>query len=447
MATNNSFWNVFTLIWDFFASVKLALATLCTISLASIIGTIVPQKESLTWYSKKFSPQIAQFLELFNLTDMFGSFWFKALLGLLSANLIICSLDRFPGVWKQIKVDNLTTPVKRLIGMKRNASWTVSEPPSTKVKQISQFLHRKGWKISSRETENGMLLFSQKAAWSRLGVFVVHTSILVILIGAILGSILGFKGSISILEGKSTGRIQTFGIAASTELGFEIRCDAFNIDFYQNGMPKEYRSDLTILEQGREILHKSIKVNAPLTYKGITFYQSSYEGYKDFIVTLTDTESGNKQTFMAPFQKQLEWPEKQLRFGVINAEADGERISRIKIWFADESGDPSVFWMDAGNQVTVERQGKKYLFSAKQMYATGLQVSMDPGVWWVYSGCGLLLLGLFTAFFMSHRKLWLLVGEKNGKTALYMAGSANKNKTGFDRIFSELAEDLKNIKQ
>ena len=59
----------------------------------------------------------------------------------------------------------------------------------------------------------------------------------------------------------------------------------------------------------------------------------------------------------------------------------------------------------------------------------------------------IILLGLFTAFFMSHRKLWLLVGEKNGKTALYMTGSANKNKTGFDRIFSELAEDLKNIKQ
>lgn len=67
-------------------------------------------------------------------------------------------------------------------------------------------------------------------------------------------------------------------------------------------MPKEYRSDLTILDQGREILRKSIKVNAPLTYKGVTFYQSSYEGFRDFIVTLADPDNGDKRTFMAPFK-------------------------------------------------------------------------------------------------------------------------------------------------
>jgi len=310
MTTKNSFLTAFSHIWDLFASVKLALATLCTISLASILGTVIPQNESLAWYAQKYNPQIAQFLDLFNLTDMFGSVWFKALLGLLSTNLIICSLDRFPGIWKQITTDNLAAPAKRLTGMKRNATWTVSAPPFIAVEEICRFLHGKAWKISSRETENGILLFSQKAAWSRLGVFIVHTSILVILIGAILGSVFGYKGSVSIIEGKSAGRIQTFGGTAFIDLGFEVRCDAFNIEFYQNGMPKEYRSDLTILERGREMLHKSIKVNAPLTYKGVTFYQSSYEGYRDFIVTLTDTEGGDKRTFMAPFQKQLEWQEK-----------------------------------------------------------------------------------------------------------------------------------------
>jgi cytochrome c biogenesis protein len=445
MAINNSPTNVFNLVWNFFASVKLALITLCTISLASIIGTIIPQKESLAWYAKKFSPKIAQFLDLFSLTDMFGSFWFKALLGLLSANLIICSLDRFPGIWKQIVADNLATPLKRLVTIKRNASWTTSQPPKKAVDQLLPLLSGNGWKMTTRETENGLLLFSQKGAWTRLGVFVVHTSILVILIGAILGSILGFKGSAMIPEGQSIEKIQSVGATAFIDLGFQVRCDAFAIEYYQNGMPKEYRSDLTILEHDREILHTSIKVNRPLTYKGITFYQSSYEGYKDFIITLADKENGNTKTFTVPFQKQSEWQEKGVRFGVINAEADGERIARIKIWFADQDGTPSVFWMDSGSQVTVDRQGKHYLFSARQMYATGLQVAMDPGVWWVYSGCMLLLLGLFTTFFMSHRKIWLFACEKNNTTSIFMAGSVNKNKTGFDGIFSKLTEKLRNL--
>ena len=446
MLTKNSTSNIFNLVWDFFASVKLALMTLCTISLTSIIGTIIPQNETLAWYAKRFGPQAARFLDLFNLTDMFGSFWFKALLGLLSTNLIICSLERFPGIWKQIRADHLATPVKRLENMKRNAAWTTSLPARKAVEKLMLILSGNGWKSSCRETEGGILVFSQKGAWTRLGVFVVHASILIILIGAIIGSILGFKGSVSIVEGQGTEKIQTSRSAALIDLGFQVRCDAFNIEFYPNGMPKEYRSDLTILEHDREILHKSIKVNQPLTYKGITFYQSSYEGYKDFIVTLTDKDNGRKITFTTPFQKQTEWQEEGVRFGVINVEADKERITRIKIWFTDQGGSPSVFWMDAGSQAAVDRQDKHYFLSAKQMYSTGLQVAMDPGIWWVYSGCVLILLGLFTTFFMSHRKIWLFVCEKNKKTSIYMAGSTNKNKSGFDEIFSNLAGNLRNLK-
>ena len=444
MSTNNSASNIFNLVWDFFASVKLALMTLCTISLASIIGTIIPQNETLAWYAERFGPQVTRFLDLFHLTDMYGALWFKALLGLLSTNLIICSLDRFPGIWKQIRADHLAVPVKRLGGIKRNASWTTSLPPVKAAEELMFLLPGNGWKSSSRDTENGILLFSQKGAWTRLGVFVVHASILIILIGAIIGSILGFKGSASIVEGQSIGMIQTFGTAAPIDLGFKVRCDAFNIEFYPNGMPKEYRSDLTILEHNREILHKSITVNHPLTYKGITFYQSSYEGYKDFIVTLTDKDDGRKITFSLPFQKQTEWQEEGVRFGVINVEAERERVTRIKIWFTDKDGSPSVFWMEAGGQVTVP--GKHYLLSAKQMYSTGLQVAIDPGIWWVYSGCILILLGLFTTFFLSHRKIWLFVSEKDQKTLIYMAGSTNKNKSGFDEIFSHLADNLRNLK-
>jgi cytochrome c biogenesis protein len=446
MTDKKSSGNIFASIWDFFASVKLALTTLFTISLASIIGTVIPQKEALPWYAQKYGPQTAQFIDLFDLHDMYGSLWFKALLGLLSANLIICSLDRFPAIWKQVKTDNLEMPVKRLMSMRRSASWEVARPAPVIVEDLSRLLPQRGWRISRRETEDGNLLFSQKAAWTRLGVFIVHISILIILIGSLLGSIFGYKGSLSIVEGTSEGKIQTYGGTASPDLGFEVRCDAFNIAFYQNGMPKEYRSDLTILEKGREILHKSIKVNSPLTYKGITFYQASYEGYRDFIITLTDTESGESRQFMAPFQKKMEWQEKNLHFGVINAEVNGERIARMKIWFSDKSGEPSVFWVDSGTQSKVERKGKNYLLSAKQMYATGIQVAKDPGVWLVYIGFALLLSGLFAVFFLSHRKIWIFVCEKNGTTHIHLAGSTNKNKSGFDKVFSRLAESIRNYK-
>ena len=45
---------------------------------------------------------------------------------------------------------------------------------------------------------------------------------------------------------------------------------------YKNGAPKEYRSSLTILENGEPVLTKDIIVNDPLQYKGISMFQSSY---------------------------------------------------------------------------------------------------------------------------------------------------------------------------
>ncbi len=447
MAENKPSENIISWIWNFFASVQLAIVTLTTISLVSIIGTVIPQKEAPDWYIQRFGTNLARFFDLFHLGDMFGSLWFKALLCLLSANLIICSIDRFPGVWKQIVSDNTKTPAKRLKAMKRSAAWTSSGSPTKAAEHFTDYLSGKGWKIRTAETEEGLLLSGQKGAWTRLGVFLVHGAILVILVGAIIGSAFGFKGVASILEGQSIGKVRVNDSGASVDLGFQLRCDGFNIDYYANGMPKEYRSDLTILEKGKEVLHKAIRVNSPLTYKGITFYQSSYQAYKDFLISITDKTTGKEKTFMVPFQKELPWQSEGVRFGVINDESTGEKITRLKIWFSDPSGPPSIFWMDAGSKKTLERGGKHYLILGEQLYSTGLQVAKDPGVWWVYLGCVLILFGLFVSFFTSHRRIWFLLTEEDRKTSVYVAGSTNKNKIGFDKTFYELAKNLENLKE
>ena len=76
------------------------------------------------------------------------------------------------------------------------------------------------------------------------------------------------------------------------------------------------------------------------------------------------------------------------------------------------------------------------------MYATGLQVAKDPGVWWVYIGCGLMLFGLYVAFFMSHRRIWVLVTDNDKGSAIVLSGSANKNRPGFENVFDKLASEL-----
>ncbi len=436
MKTNNS-------IWKFFSSVKLALFTLITLAVTSIIGTFIPQKQAMDLYVNKYGAKTAQFFNILDIPDMYNSWWFLGLLSLLSVNLVICSIDRFPNVWRQIKADNLATPLSRIRKMGNNSTWTARVPETDAVAELQNVLKESGFNSSSREVEDGTLLFSQKGAWSRIGVYLVHISVLVIFVGAIIGSLTGFKGSVIIPEMQSSSKIYPFDNSAPIDLGFEVRCDQFGIEFYSNGMPKEYRSNLTVLENGKEIMRKSIEVNSPLKYKGITFYQSSYEGYQDFIIKITNQENGIEKSFPIPFQQQLQWDEKGLQFGILNAQTSGDRIVKAKIWFTDGKGSPSVFWMDMDTQVTVERADSKYLISTKQMYATGLQVAKDPGVWFVYFGCTLMLVGLYFAFFLSHQRVWIFMQREGKETSLLLAGSANKNRTTFEKRFSVLADTLK----
>jgi cytochrome c biogenesis protein len=51
-----------------------------------------------------------------------------------------------------------------------------------------------------------------------------------------------------------------------------------------------------------------------------------------------------------------------------------------------------------------------------------------------------MLVGLLIAFFLSHKKIWALIYEEDGKTMVLFAGSAHKNKVGFERNFTTLVE-------
>ena len=434
-------------IWDFFASVKLALFTLFFLSTTSIIGTIIPQKETAQWYIDRYGEATANLFQILSITpDMYSSVWFLCLLGLLCLNLIVCSLDRFPGVWRQIKADNLNTPLNRLDKMEPQCRWQLNSSPASSVNTLKIALQSNGWKTEERELSNTFLLFAQKGALTRTGVYIVHASILIIFAGAIIGSILGFKGNIILPETKTTDKAYTFDTHSPIDLGFEVRCDHFNVEFYDNGMPKSYRSQLTILENGKAVKEKAIVVNDPLSYKGITFYQSSYEPSRDFLITVTNKNTGLSETAIIPYQQQRSLDKSSLHLGVVNAEAQGQSVKRIKIWLNDDNGAPSLFWLNNGEQVTVERTKNNYTVSAKQMYATGLQVAKDPGVWTVYTGCALMILGLIIAFFMSHQRIWLSIQEEaDGKSSILMAGNANKNKAGFEKTFQALSQIIKKV--
>lgn len=428
-------------VWNFFASVQLAISTLCCISLTSIIGTLVPQGETSAEYVRRFGEKTALFFHILDIPRMYSSWWFHGLLALLAVNLIVCSLDRFPAAWKLITANNLDISPSRLEKMPFSRRWSVSTALLETVDWHQALFSKSGGTLEKKE-ENRVLLLTEKGKWSRLGVYLVHASILIIFIGAIVGQLWGFKGSVMLPELRETEHVFSSGKSNRIPLGFTVRCQAFAIDFYDNGMVKEYRSTLTILENQKEVLTTNIVVNSPLEYKGITFYQASYQPHQEFIVEIREDGDKSPRRFALPFQQEGVWEERGLRFGILNAEGSGQRAVRAKLWFKAGAAEAVNKWLDDNQTVSLESEGKTYTVRVKQLYSTGLQVAKDPGVWIVYGGCFFLLFGLYLAFFHSHQKIWISL-EKNGSVGtVVLAGTTNKNKLGFARRFQHLGAHL-----
>src|SRR6185369_14986578 len=110
-----------------------------------------------------------------------------------------------------------------------------------------------------------------------------------------IGSLFGFKGNVNIPEGESVSKVVSRS-GKEIDLGFSVRCEKFSVAYYNNGSPREFKSILTILENGKPVPdHTNVRVivNDPLTYKGITFYQSSYGNAGDYFFTISDLDGKN----------------------------------------------------------------------------------------------------------------------------------------------------------
>jgi len=428
---------------SFFASVKLALVVLFCLATSSIIGTIIPQKKPMGDYVELYGENTAKLFQVLDFPDMYGSWWFVSLLVILCLNLIVCTLERLPNVWQIIKQDNLETSPERLAKMRIRKSFTVQYPISEISGKVKSAINNCGWKTSEKKDDESTLFFAQKGPWTRLGVYIVHTSILLIFVGALIGKFYGYKGSMMIPETQSLSSIREFGTGKSIDLGFDVLCKRFDITFYATGAPREFLSDLVILEDGEEVMSKSIVVNDPLTYKGHTFYQSSYNSAEKLYIKIINSQTGQWSHFLTTPGKKIRWEEGKISFGVINqSPSDKPRKYRYKLWFQSDAAPAEKIWFEDGETSNINQTDTSFEVLVKEFFYTGLQVTKDPGVWYVYVGCILMLLGLCVAFFMAHRRVWVSLKQDGDTTNVLISGLSNKNKLAFEKDFNKLTKEI-----
>jgi cytochrome c biogenesis protein len=457
-------------IWNFFISVKLTVVLLLSLAATSIIGTLIPQKASPEAYFHTYGAFLYRLFDLLNVFDMYHSWWFQLLLLLLTCNIIACSVDRLSSTWKIIFPKKTSFKLSAFEKLKQKEHFTDSRPPKELEPVFTAAVTRSFGAPVVEKTDQGFTLFVEKWRWTRLGVYVVHSSILFLILGAMIGSWFGFDGYVNIPEGERIDHVQIQNSSRVQPLGFEIQNNDFNLSLYPNGAPKEFRSSITIRENSKNILEKDIIVNDPLRYKGVSIFLANYgemprEREKSASFSADDIQlsflvkaSGMVYKRKADIGKPLEIPEGIGKFVLMEfkqaASFMGQNIGEALVGILTPAGGepvevmlpihfPKFDRMRKGDVViAVTHQHTQQASTEKPeniRYYSGLKVVKDPGVWVVYSGFIIMIVGVVITFFMSHQRLCINVSKKGNKSRVLVAGTANKNKLGMERTVEKMA--------
>jgi len=445
------------ILFDLFRSLKLTIFLLILLAILSILGTLITQNATSLEYIQRYGIGLYEVLNFFNLFDMYHSWWFSAILILLVINLITCSMNRLPGVLSQISRATGSEELKD--AMLKTLPYVEKVRISTPVKEeeIRSCLKRWFKNPKRTEAESTVTLYSEKGRLSRLGVPITHLSILIILIGGLMGSIYGFKGFVNILEGETIDQmyLRTRDEEIPKPLGFSVRCDDFKVTFYdlpgrKEKHVREYKSLLSILENGKEILKRSVEVNHPLHYKGLAFYQSSYGALNDVTLGIQWKEKKEKSLLKVLEGETVPIANSNSFLRVLKYSPQIHNLGEgVQVVFLKPNQEPRAFWVIKGFPQFGQPRDTEFILTFEGVSSkeyTGLQVTKDPGVWVVWAGCALMVLGLIVSFFFSHQRVWVRIPKDSGGE-IVLAGSASKNRIGFEKTFGQLIEEVRSSGQ
>lgn len=293
----NSFSVFLKQLWQRLGSMSLAIVLLMVLSIASVIGTVLLQNQEQTDYLQQFGPLWYWVFRSLGLFDMYHTWWFQTLLGFLMLSLTACLWRNVPKMLKEMRSRKVSINERSRNRMALQQKWQLDSAVSPE--ELEQRFRKRlyGWEFKSAEENGEHIIRADKGRSHKWGYISVHAAILIVLVGGWISVQFGFRGNMAVPEGKMEHSIsflkgtETVGL----DMPFEVRCNSFEIDFFPTGAPKEFRSNLTIIDEGKEVLTSDIIVNEPLFYKGVYIYQASFgDGGSDVSFKLFHMDGSQK---------------------------------------------------------------------------------------------------------------------------------------------------------
>ena len=444
-------------LWHLLTSMKLALVLILALAALSLVGTLLMQMPAgvaddpqarATWLAG-VRPKYGGWtdvLDRLQFFTMFTSAWLRGLGALLAASLVACTVQRIPGTWRTMRRPHVAVGPAFFEHAPQHEAMTFHGAPDEVLPAVRGVFSRHHYRTLV-EDDGTVHLYFDRNRWAPWAGLVAHVSIVVILAGAMVGSMFGFRDSNFMLAEGSTSAIPS-------KAGATITLNSFQ-DTYSpsNGAPLDYVSDVTVKRDGQVVAQQQVRVNQPLQFENVTFYQSFFGPAADVTakdaagttlfsggvpLAWTSDNGGNKVgTFALPGQNLTAWV--VATTGVDDPSVKPGQVG-IELYKADTGAAVVQQSIDQGAPTTVD--GLTFTFDRESKY-TGLSIASDPGAPLVWLGCLLLVLGFVVRLYVPYRRIWgRMVTRPDGGTSVSIAAVGRRD-SGFDAEFTSLVTDIR----
>ena len=486
-------------ILDFLSSVRFGVTLLCTLVVLSMIGMLIIQQnvQGFDVYYASLTPAEKLVYGSLGFFNIYYSWYFKFLLLVLSLNIILASIDRFPSAWAYISKPKVNATAAWLNQQQVHESIVLDgvngEEATDQIRKVFQSNSLRTQVNDFEETtyavdESGnkdfdavvrakkTVVFGESGRFNRIGAYIVHVALLTLFLGHFVALQTGFDADVRMIPGDATDQIQMieFNLDRQEKFNVQLPFSMTCTDIEQRLIdPRgsidvtntlDWRTQIKVDDPEYGPVTADISMNKPFSYRGYRFFQAQtipvgnartidlnlipQNGGEPVAVSIqrtgeTTIADGTKieyEEFLPDFTFNAEG-KPDTRSGEYNnpvailgvTPPQGERV-RV---FAFGSNMPD------NAPVSAPKAGYKWKLVnyEKAPFAHVLSIKYDPFngafIAWYFGGFGLIgALGF--VFFFSHKRVWALI--EDGKVVL--GGDANRNHLSFEEKFKKIVHDV-----
>ncbi|MEK4228914.1 cytochrome c biogenesis protein ResB [Solibacillus sp. FSL H8-0538] len=454
-------------VWNFFSSVKVGIALILINLIAASIGTILPQEfyvsvssetEKAAYYEDIYGSFGKLYYEL-GLSNLYTSWWFQILVGMLGISIIIASLDRGIPLHKSLKNQR----VKRHVSFMKRQRVVAEGPVTVEGEDTLSLVEQKMKALKYNVRREDKALLAERGRFARYGPYINHVGLIVFLLGIMLRLLPGFyiDESMWLREGETR--------AIPGMEGYFLESEKFILDTYDNDpqgeqlkqgvnvVAKNFQTNVLLYKQKEgavagqtddleEVKDYEIRVNHPLKEDGYAIYQMDYRlnELKAMIFELTNKETGES---LGQINIDLTNPKDEY---ILGDETKVQLMSYYPDFSGFEEGVPQTATAIPNNPAfifkmitpdkpkgetsfvaikqTLEPSGenvyKMKFANVETRSMSGLTVRKDKTLSVLIIGGIIFMLGVVIGSYWNHRRIWV---EQLEDGTLRLAAHTNKN--------------------